>query len=93
MSGVKKEFIYLLANYGHVGFTFVSAIIVGFAGGVFIDLKVFSGKTSPWFTFFGLGFGIAAGYKTLLELIWKAKSDENRRLDNITDGDNTKKRR
>lgn len=74
----KKEFVYLLANYGHVGFTFVSAIIVGFVGGILLDQKVFSGKTAPWFTFVGLAFGIAAGYKTLLELVWMAKSDEKR---------------
>ncbi len=71
MSDVKKEFVQLLANYGHIGFTFVSAIIIGLAGGIFLDQKVFDGGTSPWFTFVGLAFGIAAGYKTLLEILWK----------------------
>lgn len=76
MSEIRKEFVHLLANYGHVGFTFVSAIVVGFAGGIFVDEKFFSGKTTPWFTFIGLAFGIAAGYKVLIELIWQAKSLE-----------------
>ncbi len=75
---MKREFVRLLANYGNAGFTFGSAIIVGFVGGLLIDQKVFSGRTAPWFTFVGLAFGIAAGYKTLFELIWQAKDEEKR---------------
>lgn len=73
MSDVKNEFIQLLANYGHVGFTFVTCIIIGLAGGILIDQKLFDGSTSPWFTFIGLAFGIAAGYKTLFEVLFKDK--------------------
>lgn len=71
MSDVKNEFVQLLANYGHVGFTFVACIVVGVGGGILLDQKVFSGSTAPWFTFIGLAFGIAAGYKTLLEVLFK----------------------
>ncbi|MBM9518401.1 AtpZ/AtpI family protein [Desulforhopalus vacuolatus] len=78
MSGVKKEMVHLLANYGHVGFTFATSIVIGFAGGVLLDQKVFDGKTAPWFTFIGLAFGIAAGYKTLLDVIRVAQADEKR---------------
>ena len=77
MSEVKKEFVKLLANYGHIGFTFVSAIVIGLAGGIFLDQKVFDGRTTPWFTFIGLAFGIAAGYKSLLEILWKNNKKEN----------------
>jgi ATP synthase protein I len=73
MSDVKKEFVQLLANYGHVGFTFVASIIIGLGGGIYLDQKVFDSRTSPWFTFIGLAFGIAAGYKTLLEILWRNK--------------------
>lgn len=73
MSDVKNEFVQLLANYGHVGFTFVTCIIVGLAGGILIDQKLFDGSTSPWFTFIGLAFGIAAGYKTLFEVLLRNK--------------------
>jgi F0F1-type ATP synthase assembly protein I len=78
MSDVKKEFVQLLANYGHVGFTFVASIIIGLGGGIYLDQKVFDGRTSPWFTFIGLAFGIAAGYKTLLEILWRNKENQEK---------------
>ncbi|OGR18712.1 MAG: F0F1-ATPase subunit [Desulfobacterales bacterium GWB2_56_26] len=76
MSDVKKEFVQLLANYGHIGFTFVAAILIGLGGGIYLDQKVFDGRTQPWFTFIGLAFGIAAGYKSLLEILWRNKDKE-----------------
>ena len=76
MSDVKKEFVQLLANYGHIGFTFVASILVGLGGGIYLDQKVFDGRTAPWFTFIGLAFGIAAAYKTLLEILWRNKDKE-----------------
>lgn len=76
MSDVKKEFVQLLANYGHIGFTFVASIVIGMGGGIYLDQKVFDGRTSPWFTFIGLAFGIAAGYKALFEVIWRDKNVE-----------------
>ena len=78
MSDVKKEFVQLLANYGHVGFTFVAAILIGLGGGIYLDQKVFDGRTAPWFTFIGLAFGIAAAYKTLLEILWRNKDKEKK---------------
>lgn len=81
MSDVKKEFVQLLANYGHIGFTFVAAIVIGLGLGVYLDQKVFDGRTSPWFTFIGLAFGIAAGYKSLLEILWR----NNRKADQDSD--------
>lgn len=77
MSEVRKEFIRLLASYGNAGFTFGSAIVVGFVGGLLLDQKVFSGRTAPWFTFIGLAFGIAAGYKTLFDLVRQGKVEGN----------------
>jgi len=71
MSDVKREFVQLLANYGHIGFTFAAAIIVGLGGGIYLDQKVFDGRTAPWFTFIGLAFGIAAAYKSLFEILWR----------------------
>jgi ATP synthase protein I len=76
MSDLKNEMIDLLANYGHVGFTFVACIFVGLGGGILLDQKVFDGRTAPWFTFIGLAFGIVAGFKTLLQILWRVK-DKN----------------
>ena len=69
MSDLKREFVQLLANYGHIGFTFAAAIIIGLGGGIYLDQKVFEGRTAPWFTFIGLAFGIAAGYKSVVPSI------------------------
>lgn len=78
MSSVKKEMVYLLANYGHIGFSFVGCIFIGLGGGILLDQKVFDGKTAPWFTFIGLAFGIAAGFKTLFDILWRAKDSDKK---------------
>ncbi|MFN2353633.1 MAG: AtpZ/AtpI family protein [Desulfopila sp.] len=78
MSSVKKEIVYLLANYGHIGFSFVGCIFIGLGGGILLDQKVFDGKTAPWFTFIGLAFGIAAGFKTLFDILWRAKDSDKK---------------
>lgn len=76
MSGMKKELIQLLAHYGNVGFTFVAAIFIGLGAGIYLDQKVFDGETAPWFTFIGLAFGIAAGFKTLFDILLKNKNKD-----------------
>ena len=78
MSSFKKEMIHLLANYGHVGFTFVACIFIGLGGGILLDQKVFEGRTAPWFTFIGLAFGIAAGFKSLFDILWRVKKSEKK---------------
>lgn len=69
MSSVKSELLQLLGRYGHIGVTFVGSIFIGLGGGILLDRKLFDGSTSPWFTFIGLAFGIAAGFKSLFDLI------------------------
>ena len=81
MSDVKKEFVQLLANYGHIGFTFVAAILIGLGGGIYLDQKVFDDRRSPWFTFIGLAFGITAGYKSLLEILWRNNKKSDKKTD------------
>ncbi len=78
MSDLKREFVQLLANYGHIGFTFAAAIIIGLGGGIYLDQKVFEGRTAPWFTFIGLAFGIAAAYKSLFEILWRNTKKEKK---------------
>ena len=81
MSDVKNEFVQLLAQYGHVGVTFVASIFIGLGGGILLDQKVFHGRTAPWFTFIGLAFGIVAGFKTLLQILWRAKNEDKDKND------------
>lgn len=75
MSDFKKEMMFLLGHYGHIGITFVASIFIGMGGGILLDQKVFDGRTAPWFTFIGLAFGIAAGFKSLFDILWKSSRD------------------
>ena len=58
----------------HIGITFVASIFIGLGGGILRDQKVFDGSTRPWFTFIGLAFGIAAGFKSLFDLLKREKN-------------------
>ena len=66
---LSTEMISLLGNYGHIGFTFVIAILIGLFGGIYLDNTFFEGRTTPWFTFIGLAFGIAAGFNSLFQIL------------------------
>jgi F0F1-type ATP synthase assembly protein I len=81
MSDFKNEMVHLLANYGHIGFTFVACIFIGLGGGILLDQKVFEGRTAPWFTFIGLAFGIVAGFKTLFSILWRNKDNGGKKDD------------
>ncbi len=75
MSDFKKEMMFLLGHYGHIGITLVASIFIGLGGGILIDQKLFDGRTAPWFTFIGLAFGIAAGFKSLFDILWKSSKE------------------
>lgn len=75
MAKLSTEMISALGNYGHIGFTFVIAIFLGLGAGIYVDKHLFDGSTSPWFTFIGLAFGIAAGFKSLLDVL-RAQMDK-----------------
>jgi F0F1-type ATP synthase assembly protein I len=81
MAKMSTEMIHLLGNYGHIGFTFVAAIFIGMGGGIYLDQKVFDGRTAPWFTFIGLAFGIAAGFKSLFDIIRLQNREEKKETD------------
>jgi len=51
-----------LAYYSSLGFQIALSIVIGLAGGVYLDRKF---ELSPWLTLIGLGLGIAAGYKNI----------------------------
>lgn len=72
MSDFKKEMMFLLGHYGHIGITLVACIFIGLGLGIYLDQKVFDGRTAPWFTFIGLAFGIVAGFKSLFEILWRS---------------------
>ncbi|THB76723.1 MAG: AtpZ/AtpI family protein [Desulfobulbaceae bacterium] len=72
MSDLKKELMFLIGHYGHIGITFVAAIFIGMGAGLYLDQKVFDGRTAPWCMFVGLAFGIAAGFKSLFDILWRS---------------------
>jgi ATP synthase protein I len=51
-----------LAYYSSLGFQIALSIVIGLAGGVYLDRKF---ELTPWLTLIGLGLGIAAGYKNI----------------------------
>ncbi len=68
-----------LGTYGTVGLEFGLSVLVGLFGGQWLDRKF---HTDPWLTFIGMGFGIAAGARTLWRTARKAQQeieDEDRR--------------
>lgn len=62
-----------LGTYGTVGLEFGLSILFGLLGGQWLDKRF---GTSPWLTLIGLGFGSAAGIRTL----WRAAKAAEREL-------------
>jgi len=73
--------MFLLGHYGHIGITIVAAIFIGLGGGIYLDQKVFDGRTAPWFTFIGLAFGIAAGFKNLFDILLRSSRQMEKKTD------------
>lgn len=71
MADDRRKMFRQLAQYSQVGMTFAFSIVIGFGAGWYLDNKVFNGKTVPFLTFLFLGFGIAAGFKTLWDVMKK----------------------
>ncbi|NOX26025.1 MAG: AtpZ/AtpI family protein [Deltaproteobacteria bacterium] len=68
MPGDKKEMFKLLTQFSTIGFTMAGCVFIGLGFGYYLDTRVFDGKTSPWFTFIFLAFGIIAGFKNLYQM-------------------------
>ncbi len=68
MAGDKKEMIRLMTDFGTLGLTMAASVFIGLGIGYYLDHKVFGGRTSPWFTFIFLGFGIIAGFRNIYQM-------------------------
>ncbi len=68
MLGGRKEIMKLITQFSTIGFTLSGCVFIGLGFGYYLDTKVFDGKTSPWFTFIFLAFGIIAGFKNLYQM-------------------------
>lgn len=72
-------------GYGTVGLEFALSVVVGLLGGQWLDKKLGSG---PWLTLIGLGFGIAAGVRS----IWRAMKLAERQMQELDDRDKAKRK-
>ena len=61
-----------LGVYGTVGLEFGLSVLVGLFLGQWIDRKL---NTTPWVTLAGMGFGTAAGIRTLWRTAEKARKE------------------
>jgi F0F1-type ATP synthase assembly protein I len=68
MTSSRKEMMKLLNDFSTIGLSLASSIFIGVGIGYLLDQKVFKGKTAPWLTLIFLGFGIAAGFRSLYRL-------------------------
>ena len=59
-----------LAYYSSLGFSVALSIFIGLFAGVYLDGKF---DTKPWLTLFGLGLGIAAGFKNIALAVKKSR--------------------
>jgi len=66
--GARKEFMRLLADFSTIGLSLASSIFVGFGMGYLLDVKLFHGRTSPWFMMIFFGLGVFAGFRNLYRL-------------------------
>jgi len=55
---ISRENLQLIGQLSTVGFAFVLAIVIGFAGGYFLDKWL---GTRPWLSLLGFVLGLAAG--------------------------------
>jgi len=58
----------LLTVFSTIGITIAGCVFIGLGFGYYLDTKVFAGRTSPWFTFIFLAFGVVAGYRNLYQM-------------------------
>jgi ATP synthase protein I len=63
-----------IGRHSTVGLEFALSVILGLFGGRWLDQEL---GTDGWLTFIGLGFGIAAGYRS----VWRALDRANRDAD------------
>jgi F0F1-type ATP synthase assembly protein I len=60
------------ADYGTVGLNLVLSIILGFAGGRWLDRKL---GANGWLTMVGFGFGVVAGFRFLYQAAVKMRRE------------------
>lgn len=61
-----------LGSASTAGMELVVATVIGFFGGRWLDTQL---GTEPWLKWLGLGFGLAAGFRSLYRLARQAKRD------------------
>lgn len=60
-----KKYLLQAANFSYLGIFFGVALVIGYAGGSYVDRRL---HTAPWFMMLGIFCGIAASFKELFRL-------------------------
>lgn len=68
-----RQTIRLIGQLSTVGLSFVFAIVLGFAGGYFVDTRF---GTSPWLSLVGFFLGLAAGVLNVYRVMQLASVKE-----------------
>ncbi len=66
--GPRRELMRMVADFSTIGLSLASSIFVGFGMGYLLDVKLFGGRTTPWFMAIFFCLGVFAGFRTLYRL-------------------------
>ena len=75
MGPESRKMLLSLGNAGTVGIELVVSTCIGFFGGRWIDTEY---GTAPFMMWFGLAFGLAAGFRSLYRLARKTQTELQR---------------
>jgi F0F1-type ATP synthase assembly protein I len=75
MQPTSRTTLQLIGQLSTIGFSFVFALVIGFAAGYWLD-GVFG--TSPWLSFVGFFLGLAAGVLNVYRVMQLVDKDRTR---------------
>lgn len=71
----RAETLRIAGQLSTVGLSFVLALVLGFAAGLWLDRRL---ATSPWLALLGFAFGLAAGVLNVVRILRSAQRLEER---------------
>jgi len=74
MQPTSRTTLQLIGQLSTIGFSFVFALVIGFAAGFWLDGVL---GTSPWLSFVGFFLGLAAGVLNVYRVMQLAEKDRS----------------
>jgi ATP synthase protein I len=75
MQPTSRTTLQLIGQLSTIGFSFVFALVIGFAAGYWVDGML---GTTPWLAFVGFFLGLAAGVLNVYRVMQLADKDRSR---------------